>query len=309
MDLDQAMKEAFDKTNPKQFPQFKKKGHASDSFRYPQGFKIEETNNRAYLPKIGWVQYINSRKIEGIPKNVTVKRDGEKWYLSIQTEIEIGDPVHNSESEVGIDLGIAQFATLSDGTVIPSINSYAKQEAKLRKEQRKLSRKVKYSNNWKKQAKKVQKRHRRIRNIRNDFLQKETTKISKNHAVIVVEDLKTANMSKSASGTKENPGKKVRAKSGLNKSILDQGWSEFRRQLEYKQQWRGGKVIAAPPQYTSQKCSKCGNTSAENRRTQSEFVCVACGHEENADLNAAKNILAAGRAVLACGGLDVSKSA
>ena len=211
--------------------------------------------------------------------------------------------------EIGIDMGITQYATLSDGTVIPSINSYAKQASKLQKEQRRLSRKTKFSNNWKKQVKKVQKCHKRIRNVRNDFLQKTTTEISKNHVGIVVEDLITANMSKSASGTKENPGTNVKAKSGLNKSILDQGWSEFRRQLEYKQQWRGGRVIAIPPQYTSQKCSKCGSVSSDNRKKQSEFACVSCGHETNADLNAARNILAAGRAVLACGGLDVPKSA
>jgi putative transposase len=247
MDLDQALQEAFDKTNPKQFPRFKKKGFSTDSFRYPQGFKIEETNNRVFLPKIGWVRYINSRRIEGTPKNVTVKRDVESWYISVQTELEIEEPVHNSKSEVGIDMGIVQFATLSDGTIIPSINSFAKHASKLRKEQSKLSHKTKFSNNWKKQVKKVQKCHKRIRNVRNDFLQKATTEISKNHAIVVVEDLKTANMSKSASGTRENPGKNVKAKSGLNKSILDQGWGEFRRQLEYKQEWRGGKVRAVQP--------------------------------------------------------------
>jgi len=298
MDLDKSLQEAFDKTNPKQFPRFKKKGVNNDSFRYPQGFKIEEGNNRVYLPKIGWVRYINSRRIAGIPKNITVRREIDKWYISIQTEQEIEEPVHETKSEVGIDMGIVQFACISDGTEIPSINSYARYETKLRKEQRKLTRKRKYSNNWKKQVKMVQKCHKRIRDVRKDFLHKETTKISKSHAVVVVEDLKTSNMSRSASGTKENPGRNVRAKSGLNKSILDQGWSEFRRQLEYKQKWRGGKVIAVEPQYTSQKCSRCGNISAENRKTQSEFVCVRCGHEENADLNAAKNILAAGRAVL-----------
>jgi putative transposase len=309
MDLDQALQEAFDKTNPKQFPQFKKKAFSADSFRYPQGFKIEETNNRVYLPKIGWVRYINSRKIEGTPKNVTVKRDCDHWYISIQTELEIEEPVHNSKTEIGIDMGVTQFATLSDGTVIPSINSYAKHESKLRKEQRKLSSKTKFSNNWKKQKKRVQKCHKHIRNVRNDFLQKATTMISKSHAIIVIEDLKTANMSKSASGTKENPGKNVKAKSGLNKSILDQSWGEFRRQLEYKQQWRGGQVLAIEPRYTSQKCSKCGKVSPDNRKTQSEFSCVSCGYEENADMNAARNILAAGQAVLACGGMGVAKPA
>jgi putative transposase len=308
MDLNQALHEAFDKTNPKQFPRFKKKGRSTDSFRYPQGFKIDEANSRVYLPKIGWVRYINSRAITGTPKNVTVKRDGQHWYVSIQTELEIEQTVHGFESAVGIDMGIKQFATLSDGTVIPPLNSFARYQRKLRKAQRRLSRKKKFSNNWKKQVKKVQKWHTRIRDVRHDFLHKATTEISKNHALVVVEDLKTANMSKSASGTKETPGRNVKAKSGLNKSILDQGWYEFRRQLEYKQQWRCGSVIAIQPQYTSQRCSVCGNASPDNRKTQERFSC-SCGHEENADLNAARNILAAGRAVSVCGGLDVSKSA
>ena len=119
--------------------------------------------------------------------------------------------------------------------------------------------------------------------------------------MIVIEDLKIRNMSKSAKGTSEKHGKRVKAKSGLNKSILDQGWYEFRRQLEYKQAWRGGYVIAIPPQYTSQRCSCCGHVSRDNRTTQAKFECVECGHSENADINAARNILAAGHAVLACG--------
>lgn len=119
--------------------------------------------------------------------------------------------------------------------------------------------------------------------------------------MIMIEDLKVSNMSKSASGTKENPGKNVNSKKGLNKSILDQGWYEFRRQLEYKQSWKGGEVIAISPKNTSCRCSECGFTNKENRKTQSIFKCLACKHTENADVNAAKNILAAGHAVLACG--------
>ena len=130
MDLHQALQEAFDKTNPKQFPRFKKKGRSADSFRYPQGFKVEEANNRVFLPKIGWVRYYNSRKIEGTPKNITVKRDGDHWNISVQTELEIDKPVHESKSEVGIDLGIVNFAALSDGSDIPPINSFAKHESK-----------------------------------------------------------------------------------------------------------------------------------------------------------------------------------
>mgnify|MGYP003552270696 FL=1 len=114
-------------------------------------------------------------------------------------------------------------------------------------------------------------------------------------------------MTKSAKGTEEAPGKNVAAKSGLNRSILDQGWYEFKRQLKYKQEWAGGLVILVNPKNTSQTCSICSHTAAENRLSQSQFQCLVCGHTENADLNAAKNILAAGRAVLACG--DIGRNA
>lgn len=155
---------------------------------------------------------------------------------------------------------------------------------------------------WQKQKRKIQCLHSRIANIRRDYLHKVTTTVSKNHAMIVIEDLKVSNMSKSAAGTVSQPGRNVRAKSGLNRSILDQGWYEMRRQLEYKQLWRGGQVLAVPPAYTSQRCACCGHTAKENRLSQSQFRCQVCGYTANADVNGARNILAAGHAVLACGG-------
>jgi putative transposase len=147
----------------------------------------------------------------------------------------------------------------------------------------------------------VRRKHKKAADGRNDFLHKTSTEICKTHAIIVIEDLQVSNMSRSAAGTIAQPGKNVRAKSGLNRSILDQGWGEFRRQLEYKQKWRGGLVIAVPPHHTSQRCAACGCVSPENRISQSQFQCIECKHTENADLNAARNILAAGRAVIACG--------
>ncbi|HAH5580879.1 TPA: IS200/IS605 family element transposase accessory protein TnpB, partial [Escherichia coli] len=148
----------------------------------------------------------------------------------------------------------------------------------------------------------IQRLHSCIANIRRDYLHKVTTTVSKNHAMIVIEDLKVSNMSKSAAGTVSQPGRNVRAKSGLNRSILDQGWYEMRRQLAYKQLWRGGQVLAVPPAYTSQRCACCGHTAKENRLSQSKFRCQVCGYTANADVNGARNILAAGHAVLACGG-------
>ncbi|MBJ5173480.1 transposase, partial [Salmonella enterica subsp. enterica serovar Mbandaka] len=188
--------------------------------------------------------------------------------------------------------GVTKLATLSDGTVYQPVNSFKASQRKLATLQRQLSRKVKFSSNWQKQKRKVQRLHSHIANIRRDYLHKVTSEISKNHAMIVIEDLKVSNMSKSAKGTAEQHGRNVKAKSGLNRSILDQGWYEMRRQLEYKQLWRGGQVLAVPPAYTSQRCACCGHTAKENRLSQSKFVCQACGYTANADVNGARNILA-----------------
>ena len=297
-DLDKAYTNFF--TGRASFPRFKKRG-VHDAFRYPQGFKLDEGNSRIFLPKIGWIRYRKSRGIQGLPKNVTVSLSAGKWYVSIQTEQDIPQPVHASETSVGIDMGIARFATLSDGSSLNSPHSFRKYEKKLAALQRKLSKKKKFSSNFQKMKARIQRLHRKIACVRQDFLHKATTTISKNHALIVVEDLKVRNMSRSASGTLEKPGRHVRAKAGLNKSILDQGWGEFRRQLEYKLVWAGGDLVLVPPHYTSQTCSRCGCVEKENRRTQASFSCVSCGFEINADHNAALNILAAGQAVTACG--------
>ncbi|EOT7867736.1 RNA-guided endonuclease InsQ/TnpB family protein [Escherichia coli] len=297
-DLERAYKNFFRKRAA--FPRFKKRGQ-NDVFRYPQGVKLDQENSRIFLPKLDWMRYRNSRQVTGVVKNVTVSQSCGKWYISIQTESEVSTPVHPSASMVGLDAGVAKLATLSDGTVFEPVNSFQKNQKKLARLQRQLSRKVKFSNNWQKQKRKIQRLHSCIANIRRDYLHKVTTTVSKNHAMIVIEDLKVSNMSKSAAGTVSQPGRNVRAKSGLNRSILDQGWYEMRRQLEYKQLWRGGQVLAVPPAYTSQRCACCGHTAKENRLSQSKFRCQVCGYTANADVNGARNILAAGHAVLACG--------
>lgn len=298
-DLDRAFRDSFDKNQPgKRLPRFKKKGRHTDSFRYPQGFKLD--GDRVFLPKIGWVRFIKSREIEGTPRNITVSRRGDHWYVSIQTEREIADPVHSSTSAVGIDLGISRFATLSNGSFLEPLNSFKKLGEKLAREQQRLSRKKKHSANWQKQKQRITRLHIRIAAARNDYLHKASTTISKNHAMVYVEDLRIRNMSKSAAGTSEAPGHNVWAKSGLNRSILDQGWFEFRRQLEYKLSWSGGRLVAVPARNTSRSCPACGHVSRENRKTQARFSCVGCGLEEHADLVGAINILRAGHARIAC---------
>lgn len=296
-DLERAYKNFFAKRAD--FPRFKKKGQ-SDSFRYPQGCKLDQANGRIFLPKLGWMRYRNSREVLGMVKNVTVSYSQGKWFVSIQTEREVESPVHPSTALVGIDMGIARFATLSDGSYFVPLNSFKRQEQALAKAQRAMSRKQKFSNNWKKAKARIQKIHARIGNARHDYLHKATTTISKNHAMVCIEDLQVRNMSKSASGSAEAPGKNVKAKSGLNKAILDQGWYEFRRQLDYKLAWNGGQLVTVPPRNTSRTCPCCGHIAKENRLSQARFECVECGFEENADLVGAINVQRAGHARLAC---------
>src|SRR5574343_622381 len=282
------------------FPRFKKKNQ-SDSFRYPdpKQIKLDQTNSRIFLPKLGWLRYRNSRDVLGELRNVTVSLSGGKWFVSIQTEREVEQPVPQGGA-VGIDMGIARFATLSDGTFYAPLNRFKRHESALRKAQQAMSHKVKFSNNWKQAKARVQRIHAHIGNARRDFLHKTSTTISQNHAMVCIEDLQVRNMSKSAAGTTESPGRNVRAKSGLNKAILDQGWAEFRRQLDYKLAWNGGHLIAVPPQNTSRTCPSCGHVSKDNRQTQAKFECVECGFEENADVVGAINVLRAGHARLAC---------
>ncbi|KVO25765.1 cytosine methyltransferase [Burkholderia ubonensis] len=284
------------------YPRFKKRGRC-DSFRYPDAkqIKLDQVNNRIFLPKLGWLRYRNSRDVLGEVRNATVSLSAGRWFVSIQTAREVEQPVPQASSAVGIDLGIARFATMSDGSYLAPLNSFKRHEARLRRAQQAMSRKTKFSNNWKKAKARIQRIHARIGNARRDYLHKATTTISQNHAMVCIEDLQVRNMSRSAAGSRDAPGKNVRAKSGLNKAILDQGWFEFRRQLDYKLAWRGGWLIAVPPQHTSRTCPACDHVSAENRQTQARFACVACGFEENADVVGAINILARGHRVAACG--------
>lgn len=200
---------------------------------------------------------------------------------------------------LGIDLGLAQFAAMSDGTCVAPLKALAKQQVRLKRYQRSVSRKKKGSNNRKKAVAKLAALHRRIAHQRADWLHKLTSAVADRHPVVALEDLCIKKMAASARGTTDAPGKNVRAKAGLNRSILDAAWGEFARQITYKLQWRGGRAIFVSPAYTSRTCRICQHESAENREAQSVFACVACGHTENADIHAAKNILAAGHAVWA----------
>lgn len=315
-ELGQAVAEAKSKTNPKRYPVFKKRG-VTDSFSWNGTIKHDIENNRIYVPKVGYIRYSKSRDVLGSVKNVTISKQAGNWYVSLQTEqglSQVNPEWVKANQAIGIDVGIAKVVSASDtinfeyqgkqisSNQLDSINPLGEHQTKLAKLQKGLARKTKFSRNWHQQKSKITKLHSKIANIRNDFIHKVTTAISKSYAYVAVEALKVKNMSKSAKGTADKHGTMVKQKSGLNKSILDQGWGRFRRFLAYKLKYNyGTELIEVNPQYTSQKCSGCGHIHADNRKNQASFRCVKCGLSMNADLNASLNIKAAGLAVLACG--------
>jgi putative transposase len=275
--LERAFQDGFDKHQPnKKLPIFKKVGKNEAGIQYPQQVVLDENNQVIQSPKLGWVKYRSHRRIEGVVKNVTVSCTGGHFNtVSIQTEGEARTSNHPSTNGVGVDVSIARFAPLSDGFAIEPINGFRKHQQRVAKYQRRLSRKQKSSNNWRKARACVQKILTHIANARKDSLHKATTTISKNQAKVCIEDMQVWNISQSSAGSRETPGKSVGANSGLNQSILDQGWGEFRRQLEYQQVWRGGWVLSVPPHHTRQECPEFLSISAENRKTHSRFHVVS----------------------------------
>jgi putative transposase len=255
-------------------------------------------NNIVKLPKIGELKFFKDSPIIGKPKTATIVKDPTGIFVCITCD-EVNRTISNpDESQViALDMGVVYFCTDSNGKPIINPKHFKKYEDKLAKEQQKLSGMVKFSNRWKKQAKKIALLHHKIANVRKDFLHKESTKLAKLYHTVFLEDLKIVNMTKRAKAKQDEEGKFLpngqAAKSGLNKAILDCGWGMFRDMLAYKTN-----VVKVNPKHTSQQCSKCGYVNSGNRLSQSEFVCLSCGHKENADVNAAKNILSKGMALV-----------
>jgi putative transposase len=277
--LDSALKYSF--KNSKGFPKFKKKGNR-DSFTVPQKFHLNK--NSVQLPKIGKVGWVKHRNWEGNPKFLTISRDGTQWFCSITCEIEIPDKQYSDKNLAGIDVGLKEFAALSDNTIIKRERHLNKYKNKLAKEQRWLSRKVKGSNNRKKQIQKVQMVHRKIRNTRNDFLHKTSSNMIAKYSGVVLEDLNIKGMMKN---------------SKLARSISDAGWYEFSRMLEYKSLWNSKHFLKVDRWYASSKiCNECGNKKVDLRLEDRTYVCKNCGTIIDRDYNASKNILDEGLKML-----------
>jgi len=279
-------------------PGFKSRRRARAAFRVPNrvmGFeRLSKNVGRIKLPKVGWVTLRWSRPLHGDIVNATVFREAGRWYVAIQTKKESVPPIPKTEGAfVGLDMGVTQTVTASDSRTFqaPTPNL-----AKQRKLQRSLSRKVTFSKNWYKALVRLQCHRQHETNRLKDFHHKTSTALVSESQAISLEDLKVVNMTTRARGRGR------RAKAGLNRSILAQGWGRFREMLEWKGAAAGCEVKRVDPAYTSQTCAECGVVAKASRKTQASFVCIACGHSDNADVNAARNILrAAGWAVLVCG--------
>lgn len=280
--LDRAFVNFFEKRA--KHPTFKSKHQNNDSFTVPQKWRIDRSF--VFLPKIGEVSWKKHRHIEGTPKHLTVTQDGDRWFCSVNCEVEIQDPVVPDKPFVGIDLGLKSFAVLSDGTVIENPKHLRKMEEKLRREQRRLSRKVKGSRNREKQKARLQSVYRRVRDSRRDFLHKTTHHLVKSYGGFAVESLNISGMLKNHH---------------LAKSISDAGWGEFGRQLTYKSEWNGNVLVEIGTFFSSSKtCSDCGAINQRLMLSDREWVCAECGVVHDRDLNASMNIEAEGIRLLEC---------
>ena len=312
-DLRQAFRNWW--ANPGHFgyPTFRRKSGTS-------GFAVRDLSvqivNRRWatitIPKAGRVKFRLSRPLPADAKSarVTLDRSG-RWHVSFVSP----QPEFVRETTgamVGLDVGVAHTLTTSDGQHfdMPALLSPG-EKRRLRLLQRKLARQQKGSNRRACTKRSIARLHARKTDRRKDWIEKVTTQLVSDHDLIVVENLKVANMVKSASGTITEPGTNVAQKRGLNRAISEQAWATIRQRLEDKTKAASVSttLAAVPAAFTSQRCSKCFHTAKENRDSQAVFGCVKCGFAEHADVNAAINILAAGRAVPGRGGPPIGEPA
>jgi putative transposase len=274
------------KAKQARLPKFKKRKLIPDnSVRFTGSIRV--FTNHVQIPRIGRIKSKEpTEKLlkligEGRVKilSASISQEADRFYVVItcmvkRQETKIKE-VRSEDDIVGVDLGLSSFAVLSDGTKVDAPKPLAKKIKLLKRRSKQFSRKQKGSNNSKKAALKLARLHRKIKNIRQDFLHKLSTWLARTKPVIVVEDLNVRGLSRSR----------------LSRSISDAGWGTFRRMLEYKAKWYGATLIVAPRSFPSTRlCSSCGHLHGKIPLSQRAFLCEACGLEMDRDLNAAVNL-------------------
>jgi putative transposase len=278
------------------FPRFRS-AHRWDSIEWPKdgdGCRWKPEHRQVYLQGIGNVKVSAHRPVEGVVKTISVKREGRRWFLVLSCDHVPTRPLPSRGTVVGIDLGINVFVATSDGELVENPKHGRRGAQRLAAAQQVLARKQRGSNNRRRQREVVGNRHRKVANQRRDLHHQIARQLVADYDVVVIEDLAVKNMSRSASGTLEQPGISVAAKRGLNRSILDAGWAQFASILIGKAEEAGRQVIKVNPRHTSQLHWKCG---LRGDRDGVAFWCPRCSETEHADLNAARNILRAGLAL------------
>jgi len=272
------------------------------------GWKLDEAQHRLRLLGIGHVRCKLHRPLKGVPKAITVKREGRRFSVSIRCIDVPADPLPASGRSVGIDLGVANLLATSEGDMVFSERFGRAGAARLAAAQRDLARKQRGSARRRRAVERVAAQHRAIRNRRQNLAHSVSRRLVDRYDLIVHEDLRVCSMVRRPSPLPDGEGgylpNGAGAKGGLNRSIHDAGWAELLTMIAYKAESAGRTVIAVPPHHTSTTCPECGHVDRGNRRSQAEFHCLACDHRDHADVNAARNILRAGRARQAsvCGG-------
>ncbi len=307
-DFTQAMKAFFDPANPAGRPSWRKAGRHEGFRIVGRGRqwdvrRVSRHVGQVWVPKAGWVRFRWSRAVPPDAKSyrVTMDRAG-RWHVAFAV-IPEPVPAPGNGQVVGIDRGVAVAAALSTGQMLHCLGLGVRERTRLRRLQRTLARAKRGSNHRGRVKHAIARLRTRESDRRKDWAEKVSTDIARRFDLIRVEDLKIGNMTRSAKGTRENPGRNVRAKAGLNREILRSGWGLLVRRLEDK---APGRVEKINPAFTSQRCSACGRVDRDSRESQAVFRCTACGFACNADGNAARNI-AAGHAVTARRGDGVAR--
>lgn len=295
--------------------QWRGKARGNPSFRFPDGGKIQVVRltkrwGRAKLPKLGWVRFRMTRQLGGTVGSATLSRDGGDWFVSLLVDDGETTPTQHAmpNTGVGVDRGVAAAVATSDGKLVDRDFTTTGETVRYRRLQQKLARQKRGSANRRKTTAAMRVLKRRERDRRQDFCSRTAAALTDRNALVAIEDLKTRTMTRSAVGSVEEPGKQVRQKSGLNRAILDKGWHKLELALRNAARYTGSEIVKVPAASTSQTCAVCRHVDPDNRNSQAVFRCTGCGHTAHADVNAAKNVLAAGRAVTACGDLGTGRS-